>query len=78
VESEFQQGSIETLVFSFSNPVQIMQEAEGRTIQRLIFAGKTTVPVGYAMAIRAAPAWNNNDERLLSLAAENGRIFNIR
>jgi hypothetical protein len=51
----------------------MMHEAEERTIQPLISAGKTTVPPGYATAVRTAPVWNDaDDERLLRLVAENG------
>jgi hypothetical protein len=46
VWSEFQQRSIDGLVASFSNRVQMVREAAGRTIQLLISAGKTTVPPG--------------------------------
>jgi hypothetical protein len=50
----------------------MMQEAEGRTIQPLISAEKI-VPSGYATVIRIPPVWNGcDDDRLLSLVAENG------
>jgi uracil DNA glycosylase len=50
--SEFRQESIDRLVASFSNRVQMVWEAEGRAIQSLIYTGKTTAPPWYAMAIR--------------------------
>jgi hypothetical protein len=50
VWSEFQQGSIDGFVASFSNRMQMVWEAEGRTVQPLISAGKTTVLPGYATA----------------------------
>jgi hypothetical protein len=74
--SQFQQRSIDSFVFSFSNRVQMVQAAERRTIQPLISAGQTTVPHGYAMAIRTPPVWNDN-ERLLSLVAQNGRKWRL-
>jgi hypothetical protein len=52
----------------------MVQEAEDRTTQPPISAGKTTVPPEYAMAMRTPPVWKDDgDERLLSLVAENGR-----
>jgi hypothetical protein len=36
----------------------MMREAEGRTIQPLISAGKTQVPPGYTAGLRTPPIWN--------------------
>jgi hypothetical protein len=75
---DFQQGSIDDFVASFSNRVQMVREADRRTIQPLISSGKTTVPPGCAMEIRTPPVWNDaDDERLLKLVAENGRKWRL-
>jgi hypothetical protein len=49
VWDEFDQASIDRLVASFANRVDMVREAEGRTIQPLISAGKIQVPLGYAI-----------------------------
>jgi hypothetical protein len=65
-------------VLSFSNGVQMAREAEKRAIQSQISAGITATQPGYAMAIRPPPVWNEKDnERLLSLAAENERKWKL-
>jgi hypothetical protein len=56
----------------------MVRETEGQTIQPLISAGKTTVPPGYATAIRTPPVWNDaDDEQLLKIVAENGRKWRL-
>jgi hypothetical protein len=65
VWAEFEQVSIDALVASFPNRVEMVREAEGRTIQPLISAGKTQVPPGYAMAIRVPAEWDNASDALL-------------
>jgi hypothetical protein len=44
--------SIDSLVASFTNRVEMMEQAEGCTIQPLISVGKTDVPTGCAEAVR--------------------------
>jgi hypothetical protein len=44
----FDQELIDNLVRSFPNRVKMVLDAEGRTIQLLISAGKTAVSPGYA------------------------------
>jgi hypothetical protein len=71
---EFSQESIDHLVGSLANRVKMVEEAEGRTIQPLISAGKTTVPPDYAAMVRTLPKWtDDNDSHLRRPAAEHGR-----
>jgi hypothetical protein len=65
-------------MLSFSSGYQMLSATEGQTTQPLISAGKTAVSPGCAMAIRTTPVWNDsNDERLLSVVAENGRKWKL-
>jgi hypothetical protein len=76
VWSEFSQESIDHLVGSFANRAKLVAEAEGRTIQPLISAGKTTVPPGYAAGVRAPPKWTDDSENhLRRLVVEHGRSW---
>jgi transposase len=65
VWAEFDQRSIDSLAASFANRVKMVGEAEGRTIQPLISAGKTEVPPGYADALRSPAIWDENSDRTL-------------
>jgi hypothetical protein len=52
----------------------MVREAEDRTVQPLISAGKTQVPLGYATVIRVPAEWNSASEALLeSLVQRIGR-----
>jgi hypothetical protein len=50
--------SINSLVVLFTNRLEMMEQAEGRTIQPLISAGKTEVPPEYAEAVTVLARWN--------------------
>jgi hypothetical protein len=66
--------SLDSLVASLANRVKMMEQAEGRTIQPLISAGKTEVPPGYAEAMRTPGTWNEQlDEILVQMVDERGR-----
>jgi hypothetical protein len=50
------------------------KQAEGRTIQPLISAGKTEVPPEYAEAVRTPTTWNEQlDEILARMVDQRGR-----
>jgi hypothetical protein len=72
--SEFEQSSIDALVLSFANRIQMMGQAQGRTIQPLISAGKTEVPPGCAEAMRPGMTWDEGSDALLEqLVRDRGR-----
>jgi hypothetical protein len=58
--------------------MEMVKEAEGRTIQPLISAGKTDVPPGYAAAMRTPVTWDErSDEALKALVGERGRKWKL-
>jgi hypothetical protein len=78
VPAEFEQVSIDALVASFPNRVEVVRKIEGRTIRPLISAGKTQVPPGYATAIRVPAEWDNASHALLeSLVQRIRRMWKV-
>jgi hypothetical protein len=68
-------GSIE-LELSATRPSP--EQAEGRTIQPLISAGKTEVPPGYAEVVRTPATWNEQfDEILVWMVNERERRWRV-
>jgi hypothetical protein len=74
VWSEFEQASIDSLVGSFENWVTMLKDAQGRTIQPLISAGRTIVPPEYASRMRIPITWDDDaDQFLIELVERYGR-----
>jgi hypothetical protein len=65
VWAEFEQASIDVLVASFPNHVEMVREVEGRTVQPLISAGKAQIPPRYVTAIRVPAEWDHASDALL-------------
>jgi hypothetical protein len=74
VWSEFEQASIDSLVGSFANQVTMLKDAQGRTIQSLISAGRTIIPPGYASVMRTPITWDDGaDQLVIELVRRYGR-----
>jgi hypothetical protein len=63
--SEFEQPSIASLLASFANRDTVLKDAEGRTIQPLISAGKTVAPPEYASVMKTPITWDHAADQLL-------------